>query len=124
MLFPVDHAFVGETLPSATLIGSPNFGYRSVEKDLEAQITIVTTDTELRSSLHKEQQKLFDSSSIVSQETFQEKDRLIPNWVKVVVATARNFFWKMCFKIHWSLVKNLCIKKRLLSLFVPMRCEA
>merc|ERR1719415_368739 len=25
--------------PIATLIGSPNFGYRSIEKDLEAQVT-------------------------------------------------------------------------------------
>jgi phosphatidylserine/phosphatidylglycerophosphate/cardiolipin synthase-like enzyme len=45
----------GETLPSATLIGSPNFGFRSVEKDLEAQITIVTTNPELRRDIDAEQ---------------------------------------------------------------------
>jgi CDP-diacylglycerol--glycerol-3-phosphate 3-phosphatidyltransferase len=45
----------GEKLPSATLIGSPNFGFRSVEKDLEAQITIVTTNPELRRDIDAEQ---------------------------------------------------------------------
>ena len=83
---------LGEALPSATLVGSPNFGYRSVEKDLEAQITIVTTNTELRTALHAEQERLFDNSKVVSEDTFQEKDRIIPNWVKLVVAMGRNFF--------------------------------
>ena len=37
-----------ERLPMATMVGSPNFGYRSVERDLEAQVkwkanTVVST---------------------------------------------------------------------------------
>lgn len=75
-----------------TLIGSPNFGYRSVEKDLESQITIVTKNPELRTALHEEQDKLFKSSSLVCEDTFKEAERIVPNWVKFVVAAGRNFF--------------------------------
>ena len=32
----------GKDRPFATMVGSPNFGYRSVEKDLEAQTTMFT----------------------------------------------------------------------------------
>merc|ERR1719384_1888781 len=38
------------THPIATLIGSPNFGYRSTEKDLEAQLTLVTKNNNLQNS--------------------------------------------------------------------------
>ncbi|XP_054719882.1 CDP-diacylglycerol--glycerol-3-phosphate 3-phosphatidyltransferase, mitochondrial-like isoform X2 [Uloborus diversus] len=40
-------------LPSVTFIGSPNFGYRSVYKDLEAQVVIVTENKELQRQLHE-----------------------------------------------------------------------
>lgn len=78
--------------PIATMVGSPNFGYRSVERDLESQITIVTTNKDLRNELDEEQKMLFESSTKVTQETFKLPERRIPNWVKVVVATARNLF--------------------------------
>lgn len=41
----------GQDRPCLTLIGSPNFGYRSVHRDLEAQIAIVTENEELQSQL-------------------------------------------------------------------------
>lgn len=41
----------GQQLPCLTLIGSPNFGYRSVHRDLEAQIAIVTENQELQNQL-------------------------------------------------------------------------
>ena len=80
------------TLPFATMIGSPNFGYRSVEKDLEAQLTIITKNQGLQSALNDEQQKMFDSSFKVTGETFQKPDRLVPMWVKAVTGVARRFF--------------------------------
>ena len=43
----------GQDRPSLTLIGSPNFGYRSVHRDLEAQIAIVTENEELQSQLQE-----------------------------------------------------------------------
>lgn len=43
----------GSSLPCLTLIGSPNFGYRSVHRDLEAQIAIVTESRALQQQLHE-----------------------------------------------------------------------
>eukprot|EP00095_Tigriopus_kingsejongensis_P005869 maker-scaffold38_size502422-snap-gene-2.20 protein:Tk05869 transcript:maker-scaffold38_size502422-snap-gene-2.20-mRNA-1 annotation:"GI22216" len=86
------HYLPGQNLPSLTMIGSPNFGYRSVEKDLEAQITIVTRNERLRRDLDEEQKRLFDASIQVSDGTFQEPKRRIPYWVRFVVWSARDFF--------------------------------
>ncbi|CAG8824506.1 18069_t:CDS:2, partial [Racocetra persica] len=38
--------------PSLTIIGSSNYGYRSTERDLEAQVILVTTNDSLRKALH------------------------------------------------------------------------
>lgn len=43
----------GQDRPCLTLIGSPNFGYRSVHRDLEAQIAIVTENEALQSQLQE-----------------------------------------------------------------------
>ena len=72
--------------------GSPNFGHRSVQRDLEAQMTIVTKSEALRESLDVEQKNLFDSSERVSGDTYVAGERSVPKWVRLVVAVARNFF--------------------------------
>lgn len=36
-----------------TTIGSPNFGYRSIVRDLEAQLFLVTSNLGLRKNLHE-----------------------------------------------------------------------
>ncbi|CAG0889753.1 unnamed protein product [Cyprideis torosa] len=72
----------GEYLPSVTLIGSPNFGYRSVYRDLEVQLCLVTVNEELRRALNEEQKLLFEPhSSIATGETFSAVDRRPPLWV-------------------------------------------
>ncbi|XP_077407775.1 CDP-diacylglycerol--glycerol-3-phosphate 3-phosphatidyltransferase, mitochondrial isoform X3 [Vanacampus margaritifer] len=43
----------GQDRPCLTLIGSPNFGYRSVHRDLEAQIAIVTENEQLQDQLRE-----------------------------------------------------------------------
>ncbi|XP_075072819.1 CDP-diacylglycerol--glycerol-3-phosphate 3-phosphatidyltransferase, mitochondrial isoform X2 [Mixophyes fleayi] len=43
----------GKNMPCLTLIGSPNFGYRSVHRDLEAQIALVTESQDLQQQLHE-----------------------------------------------------------------------
>lgn len=43
----------GQDRPCLTLIGSPNFGYRSVHRDLEAQIAIVTENEGLQAQLQE-----------------------------------------------------------------------
>lgn len=86
------HYLPGQSLPHVTLVGSPNYGYRSVEKDLESQLTIVTKNKALQEAMHTEQERLFKDSKLVTQETFEKPDRKIPTWVTWVVALARDFF--------------------------------
>ncbi len=74
------------------MIGSPNFGHRSQERDLEAQVTLVTRCAALRRALHREQRALFAPSDLVTEGTFHRPERFVPYWVRTVVALYRNFF--------------------------------
>ncbi|XP_026099754.1 CDP-diacylglycerol--glycerol-3-phosphate 3-phosphatidyltransferase, mitochondrial-like [Carassius auratus] len=82
----------GRDLPCLTLIGSPNFGYRSVHRDLEAQIAIVTENEELQMQLQQEQEMLYQSSTQVSDSTFNQPDRHVKLWVQLVTPLIKNFF--------------------------------
>ncbi|XP_029382939.1 CDP-diacylglycerol--glycerol-3-phosphate 3-phosphatidyltransferase, mitochondrial [Echeneis naucrates] len=82
----------GQDRPCLTLIGSPNFGYRSVHRDLEAQIAIVTENEELQSQLQEEQEMLYQLSTEVSSSTFERPDRHVKLWVKLVTPFIKNFF--------------------------------
>ncbi|XP_010747736.2 CDP-diacylglycerol--glycerol-3-phosphate 3-phosphatidyltransferase, mitochondrial isoform X1 [Larimichthys crocea] len=82
----------GQDRPCLTLIGSPNFGYRSVHRDLEAQIAIVTENEELQSQLQEEQEMLYQRSTEVSSSTFEQPDRHVQLWVKLVTPLIKNFF--------------------------------
>uniref|UniRef100_A0A8C2GXZ9 CDP-diacylglycerol--glycerol-3-phosphate 3-phosphatidyltransferase n=1 Tax=Cyprinus carpio TaxID=7962 RepID=A0A8C2GXZ9_CYPCA len=82
----------GRDLPCLTLIGSPNFGYRSVHRDLEAQIAIVTENEELQMQLQQEQEVLYQSSTQVSNSTFNQPDRHVKLWVQLVTPLIKNFF--------------------------------
>ncbi|XP_070846356.1 CDP-diacylglycerol--glycerol-3-phosphate 3-phosphatidyltransferase, mitochondrial isoform X1 [Chaetodon trifascialis] len=82
----------GQDRPCLTLIGSPNFGYRSVHRDLEAQIAIVTENEELQSQLQEEQEMLYQRSTEVSGSTFEQPDRRVQLWVKLVTPLIKNFF--------------------------------
>ncbi|XP_037013723.2 CDP-diacylglycerol--glycerol-3-phosphate 3-phosphatidyltransferase, mitochondrial [Artibeus jamaicensis] len=80
------------SLPCLTLIGSPNFGYRSVHRDLEAQIAIVTESQALQQQLHQEQEQLYLRSGVVSSATFEQPSRQVKLWVKMVTPFIKNFF--------------------------------
>uniref|UniRef100_A0A1A8MH13 CDP-diacylglycerol--glycerol-3-phosphate 3-phosphatidyltransferase n=2 Tax=Nothobranchius pienaari TaxID=704102 RepID=A0A1A8MH13_9TELE len=82
----------GQDRPCLTLIGSPNFGYRSVHRDLEAQIAIVTENEELQTQLQEEQEMLYQRSTEVSSSTFERPDRYVKLWVKLVTPLIKNFF--------------------------------
>ncbi|XP_054448864.1 CDP-diacylglycerol--glycerol-3-phosphate 3-phosphatidyltransferase, mitochondrial isoform X1 [Pteronotus mesoamericanus] len=82
----------GSGLPCLTLIGSPNFGYRSVHRDLEAQIAIVTESRALQQQLHQEQEQLYLRSGAVSAATFEQPSRQVKLWVKMVTPLIKNFF--------------------------------
>ncbi|XP_050461494.1 CDP-diacylglycerol--glycerol-3-phosphate 3-phosphatidyltransferase, mitochondrial isoform X1 [Cataglyphis hispanica] len=78
--------------PSLTLIGSSNFGYRSVNRDLETQIAIVTKNEKLQDALHKEQAQLFSCAKPAIRKTFLQQDRVPPAWVCAVVLFFRYYF--------------------------------
>lgn len=82
----------GSSLPCLTLIGSPNFGYRSVHRDLEAQVAIVSENVELQRQLQQEQEQLYCRSSEISSSTFQQPNRYVKLWVKLVTPLIKNFF--------------------------------
>ncbi|XP_058809122.1 CDP-diacylglycerol--glycerol-3-phosphate 3-phosphatidyltransferase, mitochondrial isoform X2 [Phymastichus coffea] len=86
------YSMPGQQRPSFTLIGSPNFGYRSVKRDLETQIAIATKNEELRNRLQKEQERLFDCAKSVTESTFLQKERLPPAWVRMAVFFFRYYF--------------------------------
>jgi CDP-diacylglycerol--glycerol-3-phosphate 3-phosphatidyltransferase len=82
----------GQNVPSMSMVGSPNFGHRSVYRDLEAQIVIVTKNRPLQQQLHQEQVQLYARSSPVCRRTFTHPERLVPRWVTFVTPLIRNFF--------------------------------
>lgn len=82
----------GQDRPCLTLIGSPNFGYRSVHRDLEAQIAIVTENQDLQAQLQEEQEMLYQRSTEVSSSTFLQPNRHVKLWVKLITPLIKNFF--------------------------------
>ncbi|XP_062122488.1 CDP-diacylglycerol--glycerol-3-phosphate 3-phosphatidyltransferase, mitochondrial [Drosophila sulfurigaster albostrigata] len=76
-------------LPSLTLIGSSNFGERSVNRDLETQVCLVTDNKDLRQRLQAEADRLYDKSTTAERQIVQ---RQVPRWVQAVVRIFRNFF--------------------------------
>ena len=58
----------GEDLPLATTVGSPNMGARSLFRDLEAQLTIVTHNEHVRKQLRMEYERFAMLSRQVSKE--------------------------------------------------------
>lgn len=75
----------GSKYPCLTLIGSPNFGERSVKRDLETQLAIVTENKELREKLQMECEDLYKLGLPIEQ-------RNIPIWVHGMVFFFRNYF--------------------------------
>lgn len=79
----------GSYMPDLTLIGSSNFGERSVNRDLESQICLVTTNDELRRQLQREYVNLKRHSSPAEHEL---QSRIIPRWVQTTVMFFKNYF--------------------------------
>lgn len=79
----------GSNNPNLTLIGSSNFGERSVNRDLESQICLVTTNESLKKRLQDEVDNLYSFGSLAEQDILH---RPIPKWVQAVVRIFRNFF--------------------------------
>jgi CDP-diacylglycerol--glycerol-3-phosphate 3-phosphatidyltransferase len=57
----------------ATSVGSSNFGHRSFDRDLEAQLAIVSEEPSLIERIRKEREALFDYGHMVSHSDIMEK---------------------------------------------------
>jgi CDP-diacylglycerol---glycerol-3-phosphate 3-phosphatidyltransferase len=73
-----------------TMIGSPNFGYRSNERDLEAQAIVITENAGLRKAVHQELELLRKYCAPVTDETFQRKERYVPYGVRIATSFVRS----------------------------------
>ena len=67
--------------PILTLIGSPNFGKRSVFRDMEAQLGIISCDPRLKRDLIAERDRMAACTTIVHENTYAEEEREIKWWV-------------------------------------------
>lgn len=67
-------------------------GHRSVYKDLETQLYIVTLNRGLMKQLEDEQNYLFSFSKPFVTTELSQPDRVVPLWVRMVVLVFRNFF--------------------------------
>ncbi|XP_023287829.1 CDP-diacylglycerol--glycerol-3-phosphate 3-phosphatidyltransferase, mitochondrial isoform X2 [Orussus abietinus] len=82
----------GQRKPCLTLVGSPNFGYRSVRKDLETQVAVVTRNEQLQEAMQNEHERLFSRAHPVNRKNFTERERIAPPWVCAAVAFFRYYF--------------------------------
>jgi CDP-diacylglycerol---glycerol-3-phosphate 3-phosphatidyltransferase len=83
------HSSADPSLPCMTVIGSSNYGERSVNRDMESQICLVTTNPTLQKSLKAEYEHLLKFASTAES---QLVSRLVPNWVRAVVFIFKKFF--------------------------------
>lgn len=81
-----------QQFPILTLVGSPNFGSRSINRDLETQIVVLTRNEELQKRLKAEQEHLYSRGLPFTEETLADSDRAIPLWVLGVVRFFRSYF--------------------------------
>jgi CDP-diacylglycerol---glycerol-3-phosphate 3-phosphatidyltransferase len=81
-------------LPLLTLVGSGNFGARSLRRDTEAQVTLVTENAALRQTLADEQRSLVADSTLVPNRQYldSERDHVVPFWVHCATRIARDVF--------------------------------
>ncbi|XP_061182445.1 CDP-diacylglycerol--glycerol-3-phosphate 3-phosphatidyltransferase, mitochondrial-like [Saccostrea echinata] len=80
-----------QTLPFLCMMGSSNFGHRSVYRDLECQIALVTQNKQLQSELHREQEYFFAHGIQTDEDTYQKADRFVPYWVRLTSPFIRRY---------------------------------
>jgi CDP-diacylglycerol---glycerol-3-phosphate 3-phosphatidyltransferase len=79
----------GSSLPCMTVVGSSNYGERSVNRDLESQICLVTSNESLQRALKAEYDHLKQFAATAEG---QLVSRFVPKWVRTVVFLFKNFF--------------------------------
>ncbi|XP_050428108.1 CDP-diacylglycerol--glycerol-3-phosphate 3-phosphatidyltransferase, mitochondrial [Adelges cooleyi] len=75
--------------PIFTVVGSSNYGARSLNCDLESQLVIVTDNKNLQNKFHTEKFDIFKSTALYS----PDSEKLIaPLWVRFVLKVFKNYF--------------------------------
>eukprot|EP00474_Spongospora_subterranea_P004360 CRZ04818.1 hypothetical protein [Spongospora subterranea] len=64
------------TAPFLSVLGSSNFGYRSLEKDLECQFYLMTSDEDLRQKMTQELDNVGNYMAPITNETFNTNRRI------------------------------------------------
>ncbi|KAJ2783026.1 CDP-diacylglycerol--glycerol-3-phosphate 3-phosphatidyltransferase [Coemansia javaensis] len=73
--------YLDRRLPQLTMIGSPNYGHRSIYRDLEAQVTLVTACPRLQQDLHDEAAALLAHARPVAEHELRARARAAPLWL-------------------------------------------
>ena len=87
-----DHSDNLSSGPLLTLIGSPNFGKRSVYRDMEAQVGIITVNKNLQSDLMQERNDMLKDTTCVNLKTYDEEERKISWWVYLITTFMNDQF--------------------------------
>ena len=66
--------------PSGTIVGSSNFGWRSVLRDMESSVLLHTTNAELQEAMLEEWQSMIAGCTQVDESIFQTKRRQTTEW--------------------------------------------
>ncbi|KAJ1924719.1 CDP-diacylglycerol--glycerol-3-phosphate 3-phosphatidyltransferase [Tieghemiomyces parasiticus] len=84
--------FRGEPTPALSVLGSSNYGYRSLTRDFEAQAMLYTRNERLRTNLHREIADMARYTNPVTDATFGHPARRVPRWVRMIKPLIRGFF--------------------------------
>lgn len=77
------------SMPTLTVIGSSNFGYRSVDRDLEFQLAIYSHNEKFKRSLMNEQVHLYENSKRVSEKILLNR---LTIWIKIGTKFLKSYF--------------------------------
>lgn len=81
----------GAAAPAVTLIGSSNFGHRSLRRDLECQFLLATSHAGLRAALQREKAALVEQAHVVGPSHFEGPGRTAGVVHRVAVRLLRSF---------------------------------
>ena len=79
-------------------------GYRSVTRDVEAQMIIHTKNQSLRARIHEEKERLFCRSEIIDSSMSNTIVRKYPLWTRIVFRLFRHWFQHLIYA-QW---KSVC----------------
>nr|CAD7416590.1 unnamed protein product [Timema poppensis] len=67
-------------------------GARSVSRDLETQVAILTSNPKLQQDFANERDQLFSRGTLFTQNIISKPERIVPFWVHGVARLFRNYF--------------------------------